>query len=97
MKRYYKKCYVASSEATVEGWYYRFGKRPLDIALGTTALFFLSPLMLLISLGIWFTIGSQVLFKQVRPGLNGKPFTIYKYLYHIPPYLPITYNVYTCP
>ena len=41
--------------------------------------FLLSPLMLIIALLVRFKIGSPVLFRQVRPGLHGKPFTLYKF------------------
>jgi lipopolysaccharide/colanic/teichoic acid biosynthesis glycosyltransferase len=39
----------------------------------------LSPVLLVISLLILLTMGSPVLFRQTRPGLNGKPFTLYKF------------------
>ena len=35
--------------------------------------------MLIIALLVRFKIGSPVLFRQVRPGLHGKPFTLYKF------------------
>jgi len=51
----------------------------LDLALGIHALFFIIPLMLIIALLVRFKIGSPVFFRQVRPGLHGRPFTIYKF------------------
>ena len=54
-------------------------KRILDLALSIPAFFLLSFLMSIIALLVRFKIGSPVLFKQVRPGLHGKPFTIYKF------------------
>lgn len=39
----------------------------------------LSPAMLLVACIIRWKIGSPVLFRQTRPGLNGKPFTLYKF------------------
>jgi len=50
-----------------------------DLALSIPALFPLTPLMLIIGFFVRMRIGTPVLFKQVRPGLHGKPFTIYKF------------------
>ena len=54
-------------------------KRFLDILLAFAALVILSPLMLLLAIWIRVTMGTPVLFKQTRPGLHGKPFTMYKF------------------
>jgi len=54
-------------------------KRLFDLALSIPALFSLTPLMLIIGLFVRMRIGTPVLFKQGRPGLHGKPFTIYKF------------------
>lgn len=62
-----------------KGWYARYGKRLMDIVLSAFALVILSPLMLLIALAIRLTMGPPVLFRQVRPGLHGKPFVMYKF------------------
>lgn len=59
--------------------YARYGKRLIDIVLSVLALVILSPLTLLIALAIRFTMGPPVLFRQVRPGLHGKPFVMYKF------------------
>jgi len=56
-----------------------FGKRLLDVVLSALALVLLSPLMLIIALAIRLTMGPPVLFRQQRPGLHGKPFTIHKF------------------
>ncbi len=37
------------------------------------------PLTVILYFFVWFTTGKPVIFKQVRPGLNGAPFTIYKF------------------
>ncbi len=39
----------------------------------------LSPVLALTSLIVRFKLGSPVLFKQQRPGLNGEPFCMYKF------------------
>ena len=54
-------------------------KRLFDLALSIPAFFLLSVLMLIIALLVRLKIGSPVLFRQIRPGLHGKPFTIYKF------------------
>lgn len=59
--------------------YHRFGKRLLDIGLTLPALTVLSPLLALLALLVRVKLGTPVLFRQVRPGLHGKPFTIYKF------------------
>lgn len=59
--------------------YRRFGKRLLDLAFSALALLLLSPLYLLIALGVRRQAGSPILFRQLRPGLNGKPFTLRKF------------------
>lgn len=54
-------------------------KRAFDVTAASFALVILSPLLILISLVVRFWIGSPVLFKQTRPGLGGRPFTILKF------------------
>lgn len=54
-------------------------KRIFDLFLTLPAFFLLSPLMLLTAFLICIKLGSPVFFRQIRPGLLGKPFTIYKF------------------
>jgi len=54
-------------------------KRLFDLALSIPAFFLLSFLMLIIALLVRMKIGSPVLFRQMRPGLYGRPFSIYKF------------------
>lgn len=54
-------------------------KRFIDIVGSLIGLFLTSPIMVAVSLIIYFTMGKPIFFKQVRPGLNGKPFVIYKF------------------
>jgi len=56
-----------------------FVKRLFDLALSIPAFFILSFLMLIIAVLVRMRIGSPVLFRQARPGLVGRPFTIYKF------------------
>lgn len=54
-------------------------KRFIDITVSIFGLLILSPFLLAIALIIWSRFGSPILFKQLRPGLNGRPFAIYKF------------------
>jgi sugar transferase EpsL len=54
-------------------------KRVFDIAVSGALLVLLSPLLLGLGLLVRWRLGSPVIFRQVRPGLHGKPFTIYKF------------------
>jgi len=59
--------------------YARMGKRLLDFCIAATALVLLSPVIALVAIVVRYTMGSPVLFRQLRPGLNGRPFTILKF------------------
>ena len=59
--------------------YHAFGKRLLDLALTIPALVLLSVLFALSALLVRLKLGSPVLFRQQRPGLYGRPFTILKF------------------
>lgn len=61
------------------GVYERFIKRPLDCILSTIALVVLSPLLFVIAVLIKKDMGSPILFKQHRIGLNNKEFSMYKF------------------
>jgi len=54
-------------------------KRLVDVAFSLLALLVMLPVMLLIAIILYFFQGRTFLFKQTRPGLNNKLFTIYKF------------------
>jgi lipopolysaccharide/colanic/teichoic acid biosynthesis glycosyltransferase len=54
-------------------------KRFFDISVSLIALILLSPLILIIGLKVSSNLGKPILFKQLRPGLNGKIFSIAKF------------------
>jgi len=54
-------------------------KRFLDIIIASIALILLSPLYAFIAYKVKKNLGSPVLFRQVRPGLHGKPFEMIKF------------------
>jgi sugar transferase EpsL len=59
--------------------YRRYGKRLLDLVLVIPALIVLSPVMVLVAIIVRVKLGRGVLYCQQRPGLDGKPFTLYKF------------------
>ncbi|MRA02375.1 sugar transferase [Acinetobacter lwoffii] len=54
-------------------------KRLLDIVIASSALVLLSPIYALVAYKVKKNLGSPVLFRQVRPGLHGKPFEMIKF------------------
>ena len=59
--------------------YKHFFKRLIDFILSLIALIVLSPILLIVALLVRTKLGSPVIFKQERPGLNEKIFTLYKF------------------
>ena len=54
-------------------------KRCFDAVMALVLLTFFFPIMCVIAVAIRCTMGSPVLYRQVRPGLHGRPFTMYKF------------------
>ncbi len=54
-------------------------KRLFDIAVAFIAIVILLPVILSISILVRCNLGSPILFRQERPGLNGKPFNMFKF------------------
>ena len=54
-------------------------KRFLDIFIASLALVLLSPLYLYVAYKVRKNLGSPVIFRQIRPGLHGKPFEMIKF------------------
>ncbi len=54
-------------------------KRIFDIGMSLFVLILFLPLLVLTSLFIFTFIGRPILFSQIRPGLNGRPFLMYKF------------------
>lgn len=59
--------------------YKNFIKRIMDFILALAALLILSPILIIVALLVKFKLGSPVIFKQERPGLNENIFTMYKF------------------
>ena len=54
-------------------------KRAGDIVAAAVLLVALSPLLLAAAIGVWISLGSPVIFRQLRPGRHGKVFALYKF------------------
>ena len=59
--------------------YKRYFKRPMDFILSLIAIIVLSPLLIIVAILVKTRLGSPILFKQERPGLNEKIFKMYKF------------------
>jgi sugar transferase EpsL len=55
------------------------GKRVLDVLISTVLIMVFAPLLVLTAIYVRVFLGKPVLFKQVRAGLKGRPFVIYKF------------------
>ena len=54
-------------------------KRAFDITASTSALVVLSPVLAITAYKVKKELGSPVLFRQIRPGLHGRPFEMVKF------------------
>ena len=62
-----------------KGFYEKFIKRPQDFLCALAAIIVLSPVVIITAILVRTKLGSPIIFKQERPGLNGKIFTLYKF------------------
>ena len=62
-----------------KGFYEKYIKCPQDFLLALFALIVLSPVLIALAITVRVKLGAPVLFKQERPGLNGKIFKLYKF------------------
>ncbi len=60
-------------------FYYPVFKRLCDISCALAVFIFLWPLYVILAILVKTKLGSPIYFKQVRPGKNGKLFTLYKF------------------
>lgn len=60
-------------------FYAKIIKRPFDFLLAMFAVIVLSPLIFLLAIIVRTKLGSPILYKQQRPGLDEKIFTLYKF------------------
>lgn len=62
-----------------KSFYEKYLKRLQDFCCALAAIIVLSPVMLITAILVRTKLGSPIIFKQERPGLNGKIFTLYKF------------------
>lgn len=62
-----------------KGFYEKYIKRPQDFICALIALIVFSPVLLVTAALVRVKLGSPVIFKQKRPGLNEKVFELYKF------------------
>ncbi|WP_028392021.1 sugar transferase [Bacillus cihuensis] len=66
-------------ESSNGDFYRRFIKRSMDFILSLIAIIILSLIFLIVAIIVRVKLGSPILFKQKRPGLNEKIFIMYKF------------------
>jgi lipopolysaccharide/colanic/teichoic acid biosynthesis glycosyltransferase len=54
-------------------------KRAFDLLLTIPGVLVISPLLAVLAILIRMKLGTPILFRQIRPGYLGRPFTLYKY------------------
>ncbi len=65
--------------STPKTFYMRFGKRLFDLAVALPALVLLAPLLVVLAFLVRLNLGAPVLFRQPRPGVGGRTFTLVKF------------------
>ena len=68
-----------SLPAPRDSFYARRGKRFFDASVGSVLLVLTAPVQAAVALAVRRNLGSPVLFRQERPGLNGEPFEMLKF------------------
>jgi sugar transferase EpsL len=54
-------------------------KRAFDVVGAAVMLVLLSPVLVMVAIAVRVTMGAPVLFRQIRPGRDGRPFTLVKF------------------
>ena len=70
---------VDDNASGVSGFYRTAGKRAFDVCVSASTFVVLTPLMAVVAALVRARLGPPVLFRQVRPGLRGRPFTLLKF------------------
>lgn len=61
------------------GLYCKLIKRFMDFLIAELSIIIFSPLLIILAILVRVKLGGPVIFKQERPGLNGKVFKLYKF------------------
>jgi len=70
---------VSALSARQRTFYERFVKPVLDRVIAAVLLTLLAPVLVVTAIAVWFTLGSPVMFRQVRVGHGGRKFGMYKF------------------
>jgi lipopolysaccharide/colanic/teichoic acid biosynthesis glycosyltransferase len=70
---------ISLDEQALSAWARSRSKRAFDVAVVLASLPILLPLLIVIALAVLLTSGCPILFRQIRVGRSGQPFTIYKF------------------
>lgn len=62
-----------------QGFYEKYIKRPQDFICALLAMIVLLPIMIILAILVRTKLGSPVIFRQERPGRNGRIFHLYKF------------------
>ena len=68
-----------TASAKPDGWYPRWGKRLFDVLVSASVIVLLSPLYAILGLAAFLVHGAPILFRQRRPGRDGRPFVLIKF------------------
>ena len=66
-------------KSKLNGLYCKLIKRFMDFLIAALSIIIFSPLLILLAILVRVKLGGPVIFKQERPGLNGKVFKLYKF------------------
>lgn len=66
-------------EVLISSWCLSSGKRALDLALASVVLAAASPILVIVALAVRLSSPGPALFRQIRVGLNGKQFVLFKF------------------
>lgn len=69
----------ARIDSPIQCWWARGAKRAIDIVGSALLLVMLSPLFVLLAIGVRLTSGGPAFFAQTRCGQRGRPFRFYKF------------------
>lgn len=58
---------------------YDRGKRAFDVVIGMVAVVVTAPVMVATGLAVFLVLGRPILFRQQRPGVDGRPFMMVKF------------------
>ncbi len=68
-----------TNRSTGPNFYAKFGKRWFDVVCGIIILAVASPILIVLLVAQYVTIGAPVIFRHTRPGRHGALFTMYKF------------------